>query len=134
MCLDHGIMVHAYLDDNGVFKANIFVPHIHEHNQHIFYCGVNAHNQNGVDERLILMVSEIARAMMIHSSFFWKNVIGSNLWTMATSYSTYIYNYITNDEYIVPDDLFTGKKFPRHKLKDNQLWSFSFYVFYITLQ
>ena len=44
MCLDHGIMVDIYLDYNGVFKSNIFVHNIHEHNQRILYCGINVHN------------------------------------------------------------------------------------------
>ena len=33
LCLDYGIMVDTYLADNGVFKANKFVQHIHDHNQ-----------------------------------------------------------------------------------------------------
>ena len=43
----------------------IFMKIIHE-----FYCGVNGHNQNGVSERIIFMVSEMAHAMMIHLSIF----------------------------------------------------------------
>ena len=50
MRLDIGIMVDIYLADNGVFKTNNFVQHIFEHNRFIYYCGVRAHNPNGVYE------------------------------------------------------------------------------------
>ena len=54
LCLDNGILVDTFLADNGVFQAaNAFVQHIREHNQHIQYCCVNAHHQNGLAERLI---------------------------------------------------------------------------------
>ena len=89
-------MVNTYLDDNSVFKENIFAQHIFENNQRISYCGANEHNQNVAAERSIYTVSEMARAMMLYLSIFWENGIGSNLWPMATSYSTYIYNHMPN--------------------------------------
>jgi len=73
LCLDHGIMVDRYHADNGVFRANAFVQHIREHNQLIRYCGVNAHHQNGVAERSIRTVSDMARAMLFHASARWKD-------------------------------------------------------------
>ena len=66
MCLVHVIMVHNYPADNGVFKSNMFVQNIHEHNQHIRFCWVTKHNQNGVTERSIRIVYEMVCAMMIH--------------------------------------------------------------------
>ena len=67
MSLDHGIMVNTYIADNGVFKANNVFHHIREHNQHISYCGVNTHHQNGVSKWSIRTISKMARAMMLHS-------------------------------------------------------------------
>ena len=67
MCLDHVIMVDTYISDNGVFKANIFVQKICEHNQRICYCGINAHHENGVAERSIRMISEMTCAMIVNS-------------------------------------------------------------------
>ena len=101
-------MVKKYLVGNGVSKPNCFVKHIYEHNQCIYYFGVNMNNQNVVSERLICTVSEMACSTMLHSYLCWKNVIGSNLWPIATSYATYIYNHIPNSEYIAYDDIFTG--------------------------
>ena len=80
------------------------------------------------------MVSEMSRDMMLHLSLFWKNIICSNLRPIDTSYDTYIYNHMTNAEDIVPADIFTGTKFPRHKLKYLHMWVFSVYVLDPTLQ
>ena len=134
MCLDHGIMVDAYLDDKGFFKENCFVQHICEHNQCNCYCDVNANHQNDVAERSICTIFEIARSVMLHSSILWKDVIGLNLWPIVTSYITYIYNHMPNYEDIVTADIFTGTKFLRHKLKDNHMWGCPVYVLNSTLQ
>ena len=58
MFLNHGIVFGTYLADNSVF----------EHNQRIFYCGLNAHHKNGVAKWLIHTVSEKDGAVMLHSS------------------------------------------------------------------
>ena len=133
-CLDHGVVVDMYLADNGVFKANKFVAHIREHNQRLRFCGVNAHHQNGVAERSIRTVSDMARAMMLHASIRWKDGIDSTLWPMATDYAAYIYNHMPDRNGIAPADLFTGSQFPRHKLKDLHVWGCPVYVLDPTLQ
>ena len=132
--LDHGVLVDSYLADNGVFKANAFVQHIHTHNQKLKYCGVNAHHQNAVAERSIRTVSECARALLLHASLHWKEGIDSSLWPMAVEYATYIYNNTPNQNGIAPADLFTGVQIPRHKLKDIHVWGAPVYVLDPTLQ
>ena len=67
LCLDHGIIVDTYLSDNGLFKANTFIQHSLEHSQRLRFCGVNAHHQDGIAERSIHTVSDMARAMMLHA-------------------------------------------------------------------
>ena len=76
--LDSGVGVQKYLADNGAFKAKDFVQQIHEHEQSIHYCGVNAHHKNGVAERSIHTVSDTARAMILHSAAHWKNGIDAS--------------------------------------------------------
>jgi hypothetical protein len=66
--MDNGVVVQEYLTDSGAFKANKFVSHIHETQQLLRYCGTNAHQQNGVAERAIQSISNMARAMILHSS------------------------------------------------------------------
>ena len=53
---------------------------------------------------------------------------------MDTSYVTYVHNHMYNADYIAPDDLFNGNKFPRHKLKFIQMWGCPVYVLDPTLQ
>jgi len=126
--MGHGVIVTSYLADNGTFKANQFVSHLREHNQKVQYCGVNAHHQNGVAERSIATVSNMARAMLLHASTRWKTGIDSSLWPMAVHYATYIYNHLPNDHGIAPADVFTGSQIPRHKLRDLHVWGCPVFV------
>ena len=128
LALDHGVIIQRYLADNGSFKAREFVKHIHEQNQRINFCGVNAHHQNGIAERNIRTVSECARAMLLHASFHWKDGIDSSLWPMAVSYACYLHNNLPNKSGITPTELFTGEQVPRHKLRDIHTWGCPVYV------
>ena len=77
--MDNGVIIQSYLTDSGAFKANSFVQHIREHTQRLQYCGTNAHHQNGVAERAIRTVSDMARSMILHASSHWKGGIDSTL-------------------------------------------------------
>ena len=76
---NQGVIPTTYLTDSGAFKANKFVTHIRDHNQKIQYCGTNAHHQNGVAERSILTISNMARAMLLHASGRWKHGIDPSM-------------------------------------------------------
>lgn len=65
MVFEHSVVVHSYLTDSGAFKANALVQQIREYVQQICYCGTNAHYQNGVAERSIQTVSNMARAALL---------------------------------------------------------------------
>jgi hypothetical protein len=67
--------VQDYLTDSVAFKANSFVKHIHETHQLMSFCGTNAHHQNGVSERAIQTISNMARSMILHASMNWKDGI-----------------------------------------------------------
>jgi hypothetical protein len=54
MCLDNGILVQDYLTDSDAFKASSFVKYMHETHQLMWFCGKNAHHQNGVAEISII--------------------------------------------------------------------------------
>jgi hypothetical protein len=73
LCMENGVVVQDYLTDSGDFKANSFVAHINETHQKLRSCGTNAHHQNGVAERSIQTISNMARAMILHVSIHWKN-------------------------------------------------------------
>jgi hypothetical protein len=61
MCLDNGILVQDYMIKSGALKANKFVKYIHETHKLMRFCGTNAHHQNGVAERAIQTISNMAR-------------------------------------------------------------------------
>ena len=128
MALQHGVVIESYLTDSGAFKANAFVKHIREHGQLIRYCGANAHHKNGVAERGVQSVSNMARALMLHASAHWKDGIDASLWPMAVQYAAYLYNHLPNAQGLCPADLFTGSTVPRHRLKDIHVWGCPIYV------
>jgi hypothetical protein len=68
LALHNGIVVDTYLTNSGMFKANMFVCHIREHEQHLQYCGAKAHHKNVVGERAIRSVSNMARGFILHAS------------------------------------------------------------------
>ena len=128
MVFEHGIVIQSYLTNKGAFKANAFVQQIKDHAQQIKYCGTNAHHQNGVAERSIRTVSNMARAMLLHSSAHWKDGIDSSLWPMAVTYAVHVYNNTPNAQNLCPADLFTGSTVPRHRLRDLHTWGCPVYV------
>ena len=134
MAFEHGVVTQSYLTDSGAFKANLFVQHIRDHGQQIRYCGTNAHHQNGIAERSIRTVSNMARAMLLHAAAHWKNGVDSSLWPMAVTYAVYVYNNTPNAQNLYPVDLFTGSAVPRHRLRDLHTWGCPVYVLDPSLQ
>jgi hypothetical protein len=72
---DNGIFLQDYLTDSGAFKANYFVKHINETYQLLKFCGTNAHHQNGVAERAIQSISNMARSIILDTRIHWKDGI-----------------------------------------------------------
>jgi hypothetical protein len=91
------------------------------------FCGTNAHHQNGVAERAIQTISNMARAMILHANMHWKDGSYASLWTMAVNYAIHIYN---NTPYkgVTPADIFTGSTVPRHHILDLHVWGCPVYV------
>jgi hypothetical protein len=54
------LYIESNLTDIGAFKATSFVKHNQDHNQHIQYCGANAHHKNRVADRAVRSVSNMA--------------------------------------------------------------------------
>jgi hypothetical protein len=123
-----GVYIESYLTDSGTFKATSFVQHIKNHNQRIHYCGANAHHKNGVAERAVRSISNMARALLLHASSHWKNGIDATLWPMAVKYAVHLFNCLPNDQQLCPADLFTGGLVPRHRLLSLHVWGCPIYV------
>jgi hypothetical protein len=127
MCMDNGVVVQEYLTDSGTFKAHKFVAHIHETQQMMNFCRTSAHNQNGVAERAIQTISNMARAIILHASMHWKYGIDASLWPMAVNNAIHIHNN-TPDKGVTPAEIFTGSTVPRHRLLDLHVWGCPVYV------
>ena len=78
-----GIQIQGYHADNGIFKAKGWVEDCASKGQGLTFAGVNAHHQNGVAERRIRSLQELARSMMIHSKSRWPKAIEDSLWQYA---------------------------------------------------
>ena len=83
MALRHGVTIKGYHADNGIFKARKWVEACRSKQQILTFAGVNAHHQNGVAERRIRTLQEMARAMLIHAHKRWPEAITPNLWPYA---------------------------------------------------
>jgi hypothetical protein len=79
----HGITVENYHADNGIFKARLWTDTCAKDGQGLTFAGVNAHHQNGVAERRIKELQEMARSMLIHASSRWPDSVTANLWPYA---------------------------------------------------
>jgi hypothetical protein len=110
--LSVGVYIESYLTYSGAFKANSFVKHIQDHNQHIQYCGANAHHKNGVAERAARSVSNMARAMLLHASCTWRDGIDASLWSMAVKYAVYLFNHSSNAQKLCPAAILLAVKLP----------------------
>ena len=60
-----------YHADNGQFAENIFKQDCERKIQHLTFCGVGAHNQNGVSERIIKDSTLSSRTLVLHVERYW---------------------------------------------------------------
>ena len=65
---EQGITIKAYHADNGIFKARKWVDECHKDKQPITYSAVNAHHTNGMAERRIKELQDLARSQLIHAN------------------------------------------------------------------
>ena len=104
-----GVMVKSYRrSDNGIFKSAEFKNDLQENDQTITYCGVGAHNQNGVAERYIRTFVEKARTVLLNAHARWPEHINMELWTFALRHVTTQWNNTPRKDlgYKTPDEVF----------------------------
>ena len=66
-----GISIKAFRSNNGVFKAAEFRADLDNLDQHITYCGVGAHHQNGIAERYIRTMVQKSRTVLLNAHARW---------------------------------------------------------------
>jgi hypothetical protein len=91
-----GVKIKRYHADNGVFASQAFKDHVAAMDQEINLCGVGAHPQNGVAKRAIRTVTEMARAMLLHTVLHWPNETDLSLWPFAMDQAIFVWNHLPN--------------------------------------
>ena len=107
----HGIRVRHYHADNGRFADNLFKEAVRRKSQTLSFCGVNAHWQNGVAEKRIRDLQDLARTMMIHANRRWPEAVSVNLWPYALRMANNVLNATPSKSRTNPPvNAFTGTK------------------------
>jgi hypothetical protein len=132
---DVGVTIKRYHTDNGVFASREFRNHCAALDQTLSFSGVGAHHQNGIAERAIQTVTNMARACMIHAQLHWPEHSFIDLWPMAMSYAIWVYNKIPhNGAGLSPEELFSGIKSTGSQLQRCHVFSCPIYVLDPALQ
>lgn len=103
-----GVGIEHYHADNGRFADNAFLNDVKRKGQSISFCGVNAHWQNGIAERMIRTLRESARTQLLHAVERWPSAVTTHLWPYALTYAAYLQNHVPNKKMKAPINLFTG--------------------------
>ena len=117
---EHGVKVQAYHADNGIFKAKAWINHCNLREQAMTFAGVNAHHQNGIAERRIKELQDMARTMLIHAAHRWPECITANLWPYALRMASESINNcpsLQDSKHRSPLQIFTNSKVamnPKH--------------------
>ena len=107
-CRKHDVIVENYHADNGQFANNLYVQDIRNKGQTITYCGVNAHWQNGIAERMIRTLREGARTQLLHAVERWPSNCSTHLWPFALRYAAQVNNEIPKETGESPLSKFAG--------------------------
>jgi len=115
--LSAGVLVTEYLSDNGIYTSAEFTRELHKTGQGLRRSGVGAHHQNGIAERAIRTVTERARTMMLHAATKWPEQAHMDLWPIAMSFLTYLWNHTPiQGVWMSPVELFSKTKLPNSPL------------------
>jgi hypothetical protein len=88
----HGIRILHYHCDNGQFADNAFKNSCSAKGQRLTFCGVNAHFQNGIAEKAIRDLQEIAWKQLLHAHQRWPAAIHLALWPYALRSAVNLHN------------------------------------------
>ena len=96
---DNGVTVQGFHTDNGVFTSREFMTHLAESKQSVRFSGAGAAHQNGVAERAIRTVTEMACTIMIHAAMKSPDgTITAELWPMAMDHAVWVYNHMPKED------------------------------------
>ncbi len=82
-CAIRCVKVQRYHADNGRFAEKLFKDDCKAQGQHLTFCGVGAHYQNGIVERTIKDVTLATRTILLHAMRYWPEYITTMLCPFA---------------------------------------------------
>jgi hypothetical protein len=114
-----GINIRHYHADNGRFADNAFMKDVATSGQTISFCGVNAHFQNGIAEKMIRDLQESTRKQLLHAKSRWPKAIELNLWPYALRLANHLRNSLPDrDDATSPIERFSRVQVAPH-LREN---------------
>eukprot|EP00804_Cyclotella_cryptica_P027788 CCRYP_009212-RA/>CCRYP_009212-RA protein AED:0.44 eAED:0.14 QI:0/-1/0/1/-1/1/1/0/824 len=129
------IQIKALHSDNGVFNSAEFRQHCDSYRQRLSFSGVGAHHQNGVAERSIQAIANMARASMRHASLRWPDRPILDLWPLAMSYAIWVDNQLPpSGAGLSPDERWSQVKLPSSRLSQAHAFGCPVYVLNPALQ
>ncbi len=134
-CGTRNVEVKHYHADNGVFGDSLFMEDIKKSMQRISFCGVNAHHQNGITERMIKSLTLISRTLLLHAQRHWPEYITTMLWPLALKAAQDRLNQLSLDlDGKTPDMKFSDVAAATLRLRDFHTWGCPCYILDSRLQ
>ena len=123
-----GIRICHYHCNTSHFANNAFRQHAEQQQQTLTICCINAHFQNGVGERAIQDITEVAPTMLLHAKAQWPACVHLCLWPYALRNAVHIYNTAP----VLPDGTSRIEKFSGtavgFRMKDNHTFGCPVYA------
>ena len=79
-CMTRNVVPKHYHADNGQFAENSFREDCVRKMQNLTFCGVGAHHQNGVSERIIKDLTLSSRTLVLHAKSHFPEYITTMFW------------------------------------------------------
>jgi hypothetical protein len=132
--LAFGINIKNICAGNGVYTAKVIQESCLKKQQHLTFCAVGTHWQNGIAERFIGSIIQRARTILLHAMAKWPEAITEDMWPFSIRHMVHFHNAsIHQDKQFSQHYLFTGEE-PPWRLQDFRLFGCLTYVLHKRLQ
>ena len=112
-----------YHDDNGQFAENNFKEDCERKMQHLTFCGVGAHQQDGIPERIIKDMTLSLQTLVLHAQHYCTEYITTMIWQFAL---------VASEDRMNNPHVYVNGKTPEMKISDtigSTTWRSNFHTF-----